>query len=537
MLPQQSLQPSTMIRSAGRMVTKEEHLLPYNGAAPPSTVATSVTEQGPNGSAIAQAAPVTSVVPTLRQEESRQNPKCLGRDTVLAAIEAIKQGHAVLVTDDADRENEGDLIFAAEMATPETMAFMVRHTSGVVCVAMRGDRLDDLALPSMVSVNQDPKGTAFTVSVDLKGRGVTTGISATDRAKTIRALADPSLGPDDFCRPGHIFPLRARPGGVLERGGHTEAAVDLAVLAGLYPASALCEVVRDEDGEMSRGDDLDRFRRTHNLVMTTIEDIRAYRRELLNTSGSGYAANTGTISVRRTSQSIRLPTKHGDFKAVCFTERDGQEHIALLRGLEVADVHNDEASDPVLRSSAAPHLDSLAVVRSTATAAQGAHLDDDYAPLVRVHSECATGDLFGSRRCDCGEQLERALITIANQPAGILLYIRGHEGRGIGLGAKLEAYALQDRGRDTVEANLALGLPIDARSYDAAAAMLRNLGVRKVRLMTNNPAKCDALRAGGVAVSERVPIVTTPNKDNFQYLLTKQRKMGHLLNLVPDDAI
>ncbi|KAJ8612837.1 hypothetical protein CTAYLR_002072 [Chrysophaeum taylorii] len=451
-----------------------------------------------------------------------ENPRCLGQETVVRALEELKRGRAVVVTDDADRENEGDLIFAAELATPETMAFVVRHTSGVVCVALRGDRLDELALPAMVSRNEDPKGTAFAVSVDLRGHGVTTGISASDRAKTIKALADPRFSAADFCRPGHLFPLRARPGGVLERGGHTEAAVDLAVLAGLYPAGALCEIVRDEDGEMSRGEDLERFAKDHGLVVTTIEDIRAYRRQLETNSSDP------PVHVARTTKRIRLPTKHGEFDAICFIEAGtGLEHVALVRG-ETLPMDDDDDDD-----------DGLAAVRTPPS-------DDDEeqprpvspdssperrVPLVRVHSECATGDIFGSRRCDCGEQLERAMIDIAAQPSGILLYIRGHEGRGIGLGAKLEAYALQDRGRDTVDANIDLGFPVDARSYDAAAAILVRLGITEVRLMTNNPAKCDALRAGGIAIRERIPIITAPNKDNYNYLLTKQRKMGHVLNL------
>ncbi|MEM7518582.1 MAG: 3,4-dihydroxy-2-butanone-4-phosphate synthase, partial [Planctomycetota bacterium] len=362
---------------------------------------------------------------TLFNGESNNNPQRLGRETVVAAIAEIKAGRPVVVTDDADRENEGDLIFAAESATPETIAFVVRHTSGVICVAALGARLDELQLPPMVDKNQDPKGTAFTVSVDLK-KGVTTGISAADRARTIRALADPSEGPDSFCRPGHIFPLRARPGGVLERGGHTEAAVDLAVLAGLYPAGGLCEIVRDEDGEMSRGDDLEKFRKAHNLVATTIEDIRAYRRELGDVFEQKDEAPR-SVSISRLSQTkIRLPTKHGVFEAVAFIEPGSSlEHIALLKGFEL-----DEAGDVTEIIAAEETAARNGSERETTQAAQEANGSRfESPPLVRVHSECATGDIFGSRRCDCGEQLERSMVEITKQDRGILLYIRGHEGR------------------------------------------------------------------------------------------------------------
>jgi len=297
---------------------------------------------------------------SLPAKANGQQAACLGRETVVAALEELKRGRPVVVTDDADRENEGDLILAAESATPEALAFVARHTSGVICVAMRGERLDELELPPMVSQNQDPKGTAFTVSVDLKGRGVTTGISASDRAKTIAALADPSLGPDDFCRPGHLFPLRARPGGVLERGGHTEAAVDLASLAGLYPAGALCEIVRDDDGEMSRGDHLDRFRRTHGLVMTTIEDIRQYRRDLLvipprpARKPRRLPVVDDDAKLDRATGRIRMPTKHGDFEAVCFVEQaTGLEHIALVRGFEKAPLDDDDDDDDDERAAPA----------------------------------------------------------------------------------------------------------------------------------------------------------------------------------------
>ncbi|EGB11708.1 hypothetical protein AURANDRAFT_20787 [Aureococcus anophagefferens] len=405
----------------------------------------------------------------------------------------MRRGEPVVVTDDADRENEGDLIFAAETATAETLAFTVRHTSGVICVAMPGDRLDELRLGPMVAKNEDPKGTAFAVSVDLLGGDMTTGISASDRARTLRALADPRSGHERFCRPGHLFPLRARPGGTLERGGHTEASVDLARLAGLAPAGALCEIVRDEDGEMARWDDLGEFAKTHNLAFTTIADIQQYRR-----SPEPYplVLERGTMT--------RMPTAYGDFDAVVFADvASGLEHVALLKGDlgELANADRRDIPRPERRK-----------------------------PSTAPPPECATGDIFGSRRCDCGEQLQRSL-ELVRASGGVLLYLRGHEGRGIGLGAKLRAYALQDRGRDTIEANADQGLPVEARTYGAAAAMLRDLGVDAVRLLTNNPAKCDALAAFGIAVAARVPLVTTPNEDNVAYLRTKQARMGHDLGL------
>jgi len=415
---------------------------------------------------------------------------CLGRESVENALAELRAGRPVLVTDDADRENEGDLIFAAENVTPETIAFTVRHTSGVICVALPGSRLDELHLRPMVTRNEDPKGTAFAVTVDLKGGDVTTGISAADRARTIRALADPAAGPERFCRPGHIFPLRARPGGVLERGGHTEAAVDLSRLAGLAPLGGLCEVVRDVDGEMSRWDDLRTFAAEHDLVLTTIADLQAYRRAVGDVPAPPQPAPAKGLA---RSAATRMPTAHGPFEAICYEDPAGHEHVVLVTG----------------------------------------DLTSTDAPLVRIHSECATGDLFGSMRCDCGPQLQRSLVELQKAESGCLVYLRGHEGRGIGLHAKLAAYAIQDAGRDTVEANLDLGHSVDARSYEIAAAVLADLGIDRVRLLTNNPAKCDALTELGIAVEERVPLVTTPNEENYKYLLTKQRKMGHLLGL-PD---
>ena len=362
--------------------------------------------------------------------------------------------------------------------------------------------------------------------MDLLGGDMTTGISASDRARTLRALADPEATADKFCRPGHLFPLRARPGGTLERGGHTEASVDLARLAGLAPAGALCEIVRDEDGEMARWDDLGEFAAEHDLAFTTIADIQQYRRSVARDEFSDLPKPEPYPIVVDRGTVTRMPTSHGDFDAVVFTEsQTGLEHVALLKGPlgESVDADRREIPRPERRrpQSAFP---------PPGAAAAGA-AEKPPVPLVRVHSECATGDIFGSRRCDCGEQLETALAEVHAAEAGVVLYLRGHEGRGIGLGAKLRAYALQDRGRDTIEANADQGLPVEARTYGAAAAMLRDLGVDAVRLLTNNPAKCDALAAFGISVAARVPLVTTPNEDNVAYLRTKQARMGHDLGL------
>jgi 3,4-dihydroxy 2-butanone 4-phosphate synthase / GTP cyclohydrolase II len=393
------------------------------------------------------------------------------------AITAVARGELVIVQDDTDRENEGDLIMAAEKATPAAIAFMIRYTSGLICAPLAGERLDNLALPLMVPTNTEAHRTAFTVSVDAV-QGTTTGISAADRATTIRALADAATRPSDLARPGHIFPLRARDAGVLARPGHTEAAVDLARLAGLTPAGVLAEVVND-DGSMARQPDLERFAEHHGLTLISVADLIAYRkaREML---------------VRHVADA-RLPTPFGAFAAHVFAaEPDGTQHLALVRG------------EPAAAE----------------------------APLVRVHSECLTGDVFGSCRCDCGAQLRAALEAVAQAGDGVVLYLRGHEGRGIGLGPKLRAYALQDQGRDTVDANLELGFPADRRDYRVAAAILGQLGVRRLRLLTNNPAKCLALAADGLQVVGRVPLLTTPTPDNLSYLRTKQDRLGHLLELV-----
>jgi 3,4-dihydroxy 2-butanone 4-phosphate synthase/GTP cyclohydrolase II len=401
-----------------------------------------------------------------------------GQSRVEDAVAAFRAGGLVVVTDDETRENEGDLIAAAELMTPELMAFLVRHTGGVVCVAVDGARLDALRLPQMVGRNEDPKATAFTVSVDLR-HGITTGISAADRAATVRALADPARGADDFVRPGHVFPLRARPGGVLERPGHTEAAVDLARLAGLQTAGVISEIV-SADGSMARQEDLRRFASRYQLPLTSVDDLVRYRRRT-------------EAPVRRTA-ATGLPTAHGTFRAYCYSsvagtrpEATGQEHLALVLG----DV--DGAEDV----------------------------------LVRVHSECLTGDVFGSRRCDCGEQLNAGLARIAQAGSGVLVYLRGHEGRGIGLANKLRAYSLQDDGLDTLDANLALGLPADAREYHVAAHVLRDLGVRSARVLTNNGAKCRGLMENGLPVSGREPLLIQPGLENIGYLRAKRDRMGH----------
>jgi 3,4-dihydroxy 2-butanone 4-phosphate synthase/GTP cyclohydrolase II len=394
------------------------------------------------------------------------------------AIEAIANGEIVVVVDDEDRENEGDLIVAAEKMTPERMAFMIRHTSGVICLPMLGERLDELNLPLMVpwSENSEVQRTAFTVSVDA-AHGTTTGISAEDRCATVLALIDAETRPSDLTRPGHVFPLRYREGGVLKRAGHTEAAVDLARLAGCYPAGVLAEVVND-DGTMKRLPDLERFAQEHGLVLISIADLIRYR-------------NHREKLVRRVSEA-RIPTRYGDFTAHVFASLlDGTEHMALVRG-EVA------GKEEV---------------------------------LVRVHSECLTGDVFGSMRCDCGAQLDAALAMIAEDGAGVVVYLRGHEGRGIGLGHKLRAYALQDEGRDTVEANLELGLPADSREYGIGSQILVDLGITTMRLMTNNPSKYGGIEGYGLRIVDRVPLQVAPNHENVRYLRAKQDKMGHLLGL------
>ncbi|OBJ67824.1 bifunctional 3,4-dihydroxy-2-butanone-4-phosphate synthase/GTP cyclohydrolase II [Mycobacterium sp. 1274756.6] len=394
---------------------------------------------------------------------------------VTAAIDAIRRGEMVVVTDDEDRENEGDLIIAAEAATPEAIAFIVRHTSGLICVALPGERLDALQIPPMVTHNRDAHGTAFAVSVDL-AEGVTTGISARDRASTIRALADPASVATDFLRPGHIMPLRSREGGVLTREGHTEAAVDLTRLAGLQPAGVICEIVSGDHTRMANATELDEFASRHGLQKVSISELVEYR-----------LRHEHLVSC---SASARVPTPHGEFDCQVWESFvDGLEHVVLT--------HGDIATEEPL--------------------------------LVRVHSECLTGDLFGSLRCDCGAQLEDSLAAITSAGRGVLIYLRGHEGRGIGLADKLHAYTLQDAGRDTVDANIELGLPVDSRQYTVAGQIIRQLGVRRLRLMTNNPAKYTDLQDFGLEITERVPLPPRLTNENNEYLSTKRDRLGHLL--------
>jgi 3,4-dihydroxy 2-butanone 4-phosphate synthase/GTP cyclohydrolase II len=389
------------------------------------------------------------------------------------AIEEMRAGRMVIVVDDEDRENEGDLIFAAEKVTPQHITFLVRHCSGIIFVSMEAERLEQLNLPLMAPDNTESMRTAFTVSVDAR-RGTTTGISAADRALTIRTLIDPDAKPSDLCRPGHMFPLRYTPGGVLQRAGHTEASVDLARLAGLYPAGVGCEVVND-DGTMARMADLERFAAEHGLLVISIADLIAYRRRWEKL-------------VQRVTEA-RIPTAYGNFRAIGYESHDGRTHVALVIG------------EPAGKGNV----------------------------LVRVHSECFTGDVLGSTRCDCGTQLQESLRIIGESGEGVLVYIRGHEGRGIGLRHKLEAYALQDGGFDTVEANVHLGFSPDARDYGVGAQILVDLGISTMRLLTNNPTKRAGLEGYGLEIVERVPLESRPTAENVRYLRTKKEKLGHLL--------
>jgi 3,4-dihydroxy 2-butanone 4-phosphate synthase/GTP cyclohydrolase II len=400
-------------------------------------------------------------------------------DGVDRAIKDIAEGRPVVVVDDADRENEGDIILAASMATPELLAFMIRYTSGVICVPLPGAELDRLHLPLMTSQNTEHMRTAFTLSVDAR-EGVTTGISAADRATTIARLIDPATTAQDLVRPGHVFPLRYAEGGVLRRPGHTEAAVDLARLAGLPEAGVLAEVVND-DGTMARLPELREFATAHNLALISIEQLVEYRRRTER-------------QLTREAQT-RLPNAFGLWQAFGYRhEIDDTEYVALVLG----DV------------------------------AGGADV------LTRLHSECLTGDVFGSLRCDCGAQLEAAMAAIATEGRGVVLYLRGHEGRGVGLLSKLRAYELQDAGADTVDANLKLGLPADAREYSAGAQMLADLKVRSVRLLTNNPAKVSGLTGCGVDVTARVPLTTAVTPYNLRYLTTKRDRLGHQIQNLND---
>jgi len=408
-------------------------------------------------------------------------------DTVERALADIAAGKAVVVVDDLERENEGDLIFAAAKATPELMAFTIRHSSGVICVPMPAAMLDRLEIPLMTPHNRDRMRTAYTISVDARD-GVSTGISAADRAHTARVLADSATEPWELTRPGHVFPLRYREGGVLVRRGHTEAAVDLARLAGLTPAGVLVEIVND-DGTMKRSPELRAFADDHGLAMISIDDLVRYRHRT-------------EVLVERVAQT-RLPTRHGDFTAYGYRSTiDRSEHLALVYGDLPPNGTTEPTPEPV---------------------------------LTRVHSECLTGDVFGSQRCDCGPQLDEALEQVVAAGCGVVVYLRGHEGRGIGLVAKLQAYALQDAGRDTVDANLDLGLPADARHYGAASQVLRDLGVSRVRLLTNNPEKSASLEEFGIHVDAQVPLTPRPNKHNLAYLRTKRDRMGHSLPGLPEE--
>ena len=396
-------------------------------------------------------------------------------NTIREAIDAIAAGKFVVVVDDEDRENEGDLIIAAESVTAEDMAFMVKYTSGVVCCAITNERADALHLPLMVANNTEAMGTAFTISVDV-AEGTSTGISASDRSLTCKALANGHIAASGFARPGHVFPLRARAGGVLKRAGHTEAAVDLATMAGLAPAGVLCEIVSD-DGTMARLPELIEFAQTHGIPIISIADMIRYR-------------NRHERLVERFS-SARIPTIYGEFSAHIYrSSLDDVEHLAFVFG----------------------------------------EVNENKIPLVRVHSECLTGDVLGSLRCDCGSQLDLAMKLVAENGSGAIIYLRGHEGRGIGLGHKMRAYALQDEGMDTVDANVALGFAPDSREYGIGAQIISDLGIQKMRILTNNPAKYGGLQGYNLEIVERVPLISDSNPENVRYLQTKEERMGHLMD-------
>jgi 3,4-dihydroxy 2-butanone 4-phosphate synthase/GTP cyclohydrolase II len=403
----------------------------------------------------------------------------MGLATIEEAVKDVKDGRFVIIVDDEDRENEGDLALAAEKVSPQAINFMTKHGRGLVCLPVVGERLDKLQLPLMVDENTCKFGTAFTVSVDAK-QGTTTGISAADRAQTVKTVIDSATQPDDLVRPGHIFPLRAREGGVLVRAGQTEAIVDLAKLAGLYPAGVICEIM-NEDGTMARLPQLEEIANKFEIKIISVADLIAYRRR-------------HEKLVHRVAEA-KLPTKYGEFTAIAYrSDIDPDEHLALVMG----------------------------------------DLDTEEPVLVRVHSECLTGDVFGSLRCDCGDQIGMAMESIAKEGRGVFLYMR-QEGRGIGFHNKIKAYALQDKGLDTVEANLSLGFPSDLRDYGIGAQILADLGLHDIKLLTNNPRKVIGLEGYGLKVVEKVPIIITPNPYNRNYLVTKQKKMGHRLE-IPDVA-
>ena len=454
-------------------------MLPTSGGTPPRDASSGETISGTSRDA-------SSDGPQRARGDVDAEPSgAIPLDEVVRAIKDIADGRPVVVVDDANRENEGDVILAAAKATPELLAFMVRYTSGVICAPMRGADLDRLQLPLMTTQNTERMRTAFTVTVDA-AEGVTTGISAADRATTIARLVDPEAAPADFVKPGHIFPLRYREGGVLVRPGHTEAAVDLATLAGLPSVGVLAEIVHD-DGTMMRLPALREFADEHGLALISIEQLIEHRRR------------TERL-VTRVAETV-IPNSYGQWRAYGYrSDIDGAEHLALVLG----DVGPVEFG----------------------TEEEDANGGEDV--LVRVHSECLTGDVFGSERCDCGAQLDASMAKIAERGRGVVLYLRGHEGRGIGLVSKLQAYELQDVGVDTVDANLKLGLPVDAREYSVAAQLLDDLGVRSVRLLTNNPAKVDALASHGFDVT-RVPLPPLTTPYNLRYLTTKRDRLGHQL--------
>jgi 3,4-dihydroxy 2-butanone 4-phosphate synthase/GTP cyclohydrolase II len=398
-------------------------------------------------------------------------------NTIDEAVEDIKKGKMVVLVDDEDRENEGDLTMAAEKVTPAAINFMAKEGRGLICLSLTPERVEHLQLPMMTTDNTSSFGTAFTISIEAK-KGVTTGISAADRAKTIKTAIDPKCGPEDLARPGHVFPLRAKPGGVLQRAGQTEGSVDLSRLSGLYPAGVICEIMND-DGTMARVPQLMEFSRKHALKIVTVKDLIAYR--------------VKKESLVRRMAVTKLPTAYGDdFIAILYAnDIDRQNHVALVKG----DIGPEDEV------------------------------------MVRVHSECLTGDVFGSLRCDCGEQLHNAMKMISNEGKGVILYMR-QEGRGIGLEGKLKAYELQDRGKDTVEANLELGFKADLRDYGVGAQILRDLGIRKIKLLTNNPKKIIGLEGYGLTVVKRVPIEMHPHPKNVHYLKIKKSKLGHMLEKV-----
>jgi 3,4-dihydroxy 2-butanone 4-phosphate synthase / GTP cyclohydrolase II len=396
------------------------------------------------------------------------------------AIDAYARGEILVVVDDEDRENEGDLIMAAEFATPEKVAFFLHHTSGYLCAPITAERAAELDLPPMVVQNTESQRTAFLITVDYR-HGTSTGISAYDRCATVQALCDPATRPGDLARPGHVNPLMAREGGVLKRAGHTEATIDLCQLAGLYPAGLLCEIVDDKKTDMARTPELERFATEHDLLMISIADLVRYRRQ--------------TEKLVRRIAEARIPTKWGDFTCYAYESLlDGEQHVAMVKGTVAG--------------------------------------EEDV--LVRVHSECLTGDAFGSLRCDCGVQLDSAMQIIAEAGHGVVVYLRGHEGRGIGIGHKIAAYNLQERGLDTVDANLELGQPSDSREYGIGAQILVDLGITTMRLITNNPTKRGGLEGFGLEITERVPSVVAVNPENIAYMRTKRERMGHLLEGLDD---